>query len=228
MLALFQRSDIVILWQMNITPIRNRNTFFVAAFSAASLFQSSCTAPHEPGASSSRIEGQIVKIHGFLASPNAQVNDNAIALLVRNIEQLECGIPLRISLVATRLYVLETASLSEQRKFLQSDDEAAVFIRCLTNKDVLVFVSSKSPCRTTIFSVDMGCKCRLLFDSFNCLEPLMQKDTTIGSVGTVEYKGNSAFVLTERNIPTMSALSIGPRQFALRLANGKAEIRIVD
>jgi len=158
--------------------------------------------------------------------PQSTVNSKLLeSTLYRNLEHLECGIPLRMAL-SSRATVLRKYSTAKATN--SSDDIGVIFLAQLSNRDIMMLISTVRPNRTSIVRISDESKCTLLFDSFKLDLPLNSYETTIGFVNEVTWADKNTFRLVEESNELSGKLSNHSRQFLLKVLHSSVKMKVLN
>lgn len=165
---------------------------------------------------------------------------NVLIMLGKNINALPGGISTGLAF-AHRAFVVQNEIEGHLSGFLRVRDktlegskvpfESILFVTtpiASYENRILVILSSVSPERTTIFSVDKNLKVELLYDSIH-KNYFDDKKTTVGSIYNVEVVEPGKFLLQERMEPGGRGF-LSPyknRSFMIDIAKGSFEISLI-
>lgn len=156
-----------------------------------------------------------------------------LSILNENLEQLSVGIPLEIAFVK-HVFISQTNIPGHASGFPAQNEEASdkpsipyestLFvttpIESLGDK-ILVILSSVSPERTRIFTIDAEYNAELVFDAVNKNH---FENTTIGSIHSMRVVKADKFILEARS----GRVSLEPRSFSISISNGDIKIELIS
>jgi len=92
------------------------------------------------------------------------------------------------------------------------------------NKESLVFISSVSPARFTVFSIDKSYNIKILYDTF---QKNILRNTSIGSIENIEVVKKGVFIASERDDILNNRLWPEPRKILITRDKDAFNIEIV-